>query len=490
MYTAHSDELTFTPWKKEFLNYSLASLKKDLLAGLEVALLTIPQAIAYTLVAGLPVSCGLYAAIFSAIAATFLGSSKYLIVGPVNALAIMMQAGTAEILFSYYRNVSPQEQEVLAFEIMTQIALLSGFFHLLTAFFRLGRFTQFVSHSVIVGYIAGSALAIITNQLFVVTAMPTLQGSHSLFEKLSYFFTHFNLTNLLTFAIGMGSFLSLMVLKKLNPRIPSAACVLLGSALLLFAINISPYAHFGLKVEVIGSTMDRFSIWPILQLPSFNTEIMNHVLSTSFAIALLSLIETTCTVKSIAATAGSSIAINQEILSVGVSNLVSSCTGSLPVSVSNSRSQLNVQLGAKTRLSAICSALLVAGIVGYLGAFVNAIPLPALSALLFITAFSLVDVKQVALCLKSTTADAFVLITTFIACIFLNLDTAFYLGVILSISLYLKKAAMPELVEYAIEDSGELKSLDLPQAYLQKAIRVIKVEGELFLVQRTFFTQL
>ena len=118
--------------------------------------------------------------------------------------------------------------------------------------------------------------------------------------------------------------------------------------------------------------------------------------------------------------------------------------------------------------------------VGYLGTFINWIPLASLAALIFVTAVSVVNPKQLLLCLKSTWHDALVMLITFLACIFFNLDTAFYIGVILSISLYLKKAAMPQLVEYAIADSGELRSLDLPKAYLQKAIRVIKVEGELF----------
>jgi SulP family sulfate permease len=181
-----------------------------------------------------------------------------------------------------------------------------------------------------------------------------------------------------------------------------------------------------------------------------------------------------------AATSGQGISLNQEILSVGAANIVSSCTGSMPVSVSNSRSQLNWQSGAQTRFAAIFNALLVATIVSYLGAFVNLIPLSALSALLLVTAFTLVNSKQLILCVKSTSSDAFVLISTFLACIFFNLDTAFYIGVVLSISLYLKKAAMPQLMEYEIQDNGDLRRLHIAEAYLQKQIRVIKVEGELF----------
>lgn len=478
--TTHTDELTLFPWKGEVRSYTPSTLASDLLAGLEVALLTVPQAMAYALVAGLPTSCGLFAAIFSAIVGWLFSSSRFLIVGPVNAIAILMQAGTADILYSYFREASPLEREAYALEIMTQIALLSGLFHLLISLFKLGRFTQFVSHSVVVGYLAGSALAIITNQLFTFSGIAPLGGVSSLFEKLYYFSTHLNQIDTPTITIGFGSLALLLLLKKLNKRLPSAALMLMGAAVVCVLLSYSPYGSWSQQISLVGSAADPFTILPFLSWPSFDSAIVNHILATAFAVALLSIIETTCTAKSIAATSGYGISINQEILSVGLANLVSSCTGSMPVSVSNSRSQLNFHSGAKTRLSGLFNALFVATIVGYFGTFVNTIPLTSLAALLFVTALTLVNSKQLLLCLKSTSSDAFVLIVTFLACIFLNLDTAFYLGVVLSISLYLKKAAMPQLVEYAIEDTGELRSLDLSKAYLRKTIRVIKVEGELF----------
>lgn len=476
----NAEELSLTPWKEEFLSYNLVSFRRDLLAGLEVALLTVPQAMAYALVAGLPTSCGVYAAIFSAIAAALFGSSRYLIVGPVNAIAILMQAGTADILYSYYRDLPELEKEALALGIMTQIAWLAGILQLSAALFKLGRFTQFVSHSVIIGYLAGSACAIITNQLFSFTGVASLSGVNSLFEKLYYFSSHLDRVDMPTLALGIGSLFFLILLKKISRRIPSAALTLALAGLICFLLSFSPYSTFSEPIALLGSSSDAFSLVPLFSWPSFNPGILNQILSTAFAIALLSVIETTCTSKSIAATSGSGIPINQEILSVGVANLVSSCTGSMPVSVSNSRSLLNLHSGAKTRFSAIFGALFVATIVGYLGSIVNLIPLASMAALLFITAWGLIDRKQLLLCLKSTSSDAFVLITTFLACLFLNLDTAFYIGVILSVSLYLKKAAMPQLAEYAIQDTGELRSLDLSEVFIRKAIRVIKVEGELF----------
>lgn len=475
-----TDDFSVSYLKNDLCSYTLETFKSDLLAGLEVALLTLPQAMAYALVAGLPAFTGLYAAIFSAIIAAFMGSSRYLVVGPVNAIAILVQAGTAEILYSYYRDATPWERDVYALEIMTQIALLAGVFQVIVAIFKLGRMTQFVSHSVVVGYLAGGTIAIIINQLFTFVGMPGLAGVNSLYEKLAHFISHLDTIHLPTIGIGLGSLGLIIGLKKLGKRVPSAALMLIITGGFCFLLTLTPFASYVDQIALIGSTSDPFEVPPFFSWPHFNLSIMNHMVAIAFAIALLSIIETTCAAKSLAAASGQGISINQEILSVGSANIVSSCTGSLPVSVSTSRSQLNLQSGAQTRFSVIFNALFVAGIVGYLGTFVNLIPLSALSALLFVNAVTHVNSKQLLLCIKSTRSDAFVLISTFLACIFFNLDTAFYIGVVLSISLYLKKAAMPQLIEYEIQNNGELRRLHLAEAYLQKLIRVIKVEGELF----------
>lgn len=480
MYRTEADHISLSPLKNDVKRYTSDIFHKDLMSGIEVALLTVPQAMAYSLVANLPISCGLMAAIFSAIIGALMSSSRYLVIGPVNAIAILVQAGTADILYSYYREAAPIEKEVLAIEIMTQIALIAGVLQVLIATFKLGRLTQFVSHSVVTGYLAGGAFAIIVGQLFTFTALPQMEGINSLYEKLIYVASRFHDMDLLTILWGGASVATLLLFKSIPRRLPAAALMIALAIATVYFLKFTPFAFISTHISLVGDNADSFSVLPLFSFPSFNASIMNHMLSVAFAVALLGIIETTCTAKSIAATSLSPISLNQEIFAVGTSNLVSSFTGSIPVSVSQSRSQLNFLSGAETRFSAVMAALIVAFIVIYLEPLVHMTPSVTLAALLFVTAMTLVNSKQLLLCLKSTTSDAFVLITTFLACVFFALDTAFYIGVALSISLYLKRAAVPQLVEYEIDDAGELHSLDLPRAYLQKTIRVIKVEGELF----------
>src|SRR5262249_33875454 len=156
--------------------------KQDLLAALSVALLTIPQALGYALLAGLPLSCGIFAAVFSSFIASSFGSSRHLVVGPSNSIAILVQAATSEVLFAYYRHLTGAERDYMAVQILSQLVFLTAFLQFVAAFFKLGRLIQFVSHSVVVGYIAGTAMAIVINQAFAFLGVERMPGNPSFYE--------------------------------------------------------------------------------------------------------------------------------------------------------------------------------------------------------------------------------------------------------------------------------------------------------------------
>ena len=154
------DDISLFSFKRELSGYSWDTFAQDSAAAFSVALLTVPQAMAYALLAGLPLSAGIFAAVYSSIIAAIFGSSRHLIVGPSNAIAILIQAGTAELLFTYYRGVEGFEKEMLALQILTQLTMLVGIIQVLVAGCKLGRLTQFVSHSVVIAYITGTVLAV------------------------------------------------------------------------------------------------------------------------------------------------------------------------------------------------------------------------------------------------------------------------------------------------------------------------------------------
>jgi SulP family sulfate permease len=488
-----SDEISLTGFKKDFDRYSWSSLRSDLIAGLAVAMLTVPQALAYAFVAGLPVSTGLYAAIFSAIIVALFGSSRHLIVGPSNAIAILIQGGISSVLFTYYRDVSGPEKEELVLQILTQLMLLVGSIQILAAFLKLGRLTHFVSHTVIIGYISGVALALVITQLFPLLGM-TAPANISLYERSIYILTHLSDMNWPTALIGVSCFLFLIGLKRLDRKMPVGAIMLAIVAVLAYFIDYSFNYFEGNQYEfldwtniksltqdiiVVGDTRGNGFI-PQWDWPYFNPGILNNLLPVAFAIALLSVMEASSTAKSIASSSGQHLSTNQEIFALGMGNFFSAFIVAMPVSGSPSRSALNYENGAKTRLAAIFNSLSVCLILFAFGFLIRHIPVAAFAALLIFSAGNIVNFKQLFLCLKATRSDAFVLILTLLACLFLSLDIAFYMGVAMSITLYLKKAAIPQLVEFSVDESGGLHSIDPHQQMEPRKIRFIKVEGELF----------
>lgn len=488
------DDISLICFKKDFERYSWSAFRSDLLAGFAVSMMTLPQCLAYALVAGLPVSTGFYAAIFSAVIVAIFGSSRHLIVGPSNAIAILVQGGIASVLFTYYRDVTGPEREVLVMQIFTQLMLLVGLIQILAAFLKLGRLTHFVSHTVIIGYVSGVALALVITQIVPLLGMTVPQNVSSLYERSAYILTNLKTIHLPTALIGVGCFALLLLIKRIDKKIPAGAIMLI---LVAAGANLFDYLYYYFQgsgyqfidwtfidewtkdIAVIGD-MRGDGFVPSVSWPYFNPGILNNLLPVAFAIALLSVMEATSTTKSIAASSGQHLCINQEIFGLGMGNFFSAFIGAMPLSGSPSRSTISYESGAKTRLAAIFNSLFVYVLIVAFGFLIHQIPVAAFAALLIASAGNIVNFKQLLLCIKATRSDALVLVLTLISCIFLSLDIAFYIGVAISITLYLKKAAVPQLVEFTVDESGVLHSIDHHHKHEPRKIRFIKVEGELF----------
>lgn len=477
------DDISLQPIREDLKALSWQSLRGDMCAALTVALLTVPQVMAYALIAGLPLSCGLFGALFATALGALFGSSRFLVIGPTNALAILIQAGTAEILYTYYRGVTGDERDILAVQILAQLSLLVGIFQIIAAIFRLGRLTQFVSSAVIVGYMTGTAIALVVSQCFIFLGMQIPEGVLSLFQKVTYIVSHTDAIHWPTVWIGIACLIFLIGMKKVNRNIPAAALMLLLSGMTIYAFHWPLYPHADMidpfaegyvtPVQLVGNAGQIFGILPSFVFPHFDPAILNKLVPTAFAIALLSTLETSSVAKSMASKSGESLSINQEIMALGLGNIASGLVGALPAAGSPSRTASNYANGATTRFAALFSAVCVGLTVFVFGYFISFIPLASLAALLLLTSFSLWQPKQFLLCLKATRSDAFVLIATVLACIFFSVDTAFYIGIGLSITFYLNKASTPNLREY--NGAGNQS-----QHGRHDGIRVIDVHGELF----------
>lgn len=465
--------LSFAPFLEELKSYRFSFLYSDILAGLSVSLLAIPQAVAYSLLAGLPVSAGIFSAIFATILASFWGGSRYLISGPSTGIAILLQTSMQEILFTYFPQLPEGEKAALTLTILLHMTCLIGSIQLAFSFFNIAKVLQFISKPVILGYFAGVAVAVIVGQMFACCGVPSPPSDLTTIEKVIFFLTHLQRVDWGQLLIGGASFAFLIFLRK--SKFPQALSMLLCMSLLG---AVFPYFFPG-EIRTLG-TEHLFLSAPSLTWPAVSFYWIDKLIFPAFAIALLGILEVFSVSRAVCGKSGDFVNANQEVLSIGLANcFLSFFRGVLPGSASISRTMFNYSSGAKTRFSGIFAGLGVAFFF-YVGLpLLTYIPMAAIAALLIFSAFYFLDRKQLRFCLKSTREDALVFFLTFLFCFIFTLDTAFFLGIVISIASYLRKAAEPKYVEYAFNQSGHLSLLHLEEKTHRK-VRILGIGGELF----------
>ncbi len=471
--------------------YNSAKFAQDFRAAINVALLALPQGMAYAAIAELPIAYGIACSAVAAIVAPFFSGSRHTILGPTNATAFM--------IFSFFLvpGIASSKEEIIA--LMPLLCLMVGAFCIVGALLRVADLLQFVSRSVLVGYIAGAATLIIANQFKHILGITDLiEGGGTTFVTILLKVLG-NISSLQwqPLILGAGTLLCYLFLQSRFRRIPVFAVTLVLFSFLTWFLGESTDLGFA---DV--ATFESFSFQDLA--PEFGIftqpEILDKIAQLSaiaFAIAFLASLENTVMSKSLASRTGDRPDVNQDMLSVGAANIAAGIFAGMPASGSLTRSALNYESGARTRLASLfCGILCLAGIF-LLAAFplVQFVPRACLAGLVIAVAGSLISPRVIRICLRSTRDDALVLIVSFLAALFAPLHTAIFIGIALSISLFLRKASRPYLVEYEVNDEGDLRELGEKRRRPNPSISIVHVEGDLFFgaaelfrnqIQRTF----
>jgi len=475
-----SEKIRFLPHIGPVSAYSGAKLGADIRAAGNVTLLALPQAIAYAAIAGLDVIYGVVSAAVAAMIAPFFASSRYNVPGPTNATAFM--------LFSFF-SVNPGMQSRIP-ELLPLLVLLIALCSVIGAVLKVADLLQYVSRSVLVGYMAGAAVLIIGNQLKPLLGLGPFVDP----EKTATFFglvweliTSIPHTNWVPLTIGAVTLLIYLAFRKWRKTWPAFSIALvLGSAIFgpLIRFDVGPFAG-----QATFSTFDFAELMPTL--PSLVREgIFNDIsalIGLALAIAFLASLENTLMAKSIASQTGDRLDSNQDMLSIGYANLGSALAGGMPASGSLTRSSLNFQSGAATKAAPVFTGfftLILVVLIAWSGEtglnLIDHIPRAALAVLVIAISFSLFNLRQIRVCLRSTGDDALVIILTFIATLLAPLHVAIFIGVAISITLFLRKASKPHLTEYEFNETGELREREGQRARPIPAISIVHVEGDLF----------
>lgn len=458
------NSLQLFPFPHTIARYRKSDLSGDLRAAINVALLAFPQGMAYALIAGLPIQYGIYGSAVAAIVGPFFTNSRFITLGPTNA--------TAVILLGTFTSLGLAGNEMLA--RVPLLILLIGIFILLGAYFKVANLVQYISRSVTTGYITAAALLIITNQIPRTLGLELERRGSSLIDTLGLIATSMSTIHWPTLAVSIATAAFYILLNRKFKTLPGVAlCLVFISA----ACSFIPGTNSESGVRHLAA-IDATTWAPVL--PLLNLEDLTALTSPALAIALLCVIEGISIGKSLAARTGARLDANQAMYSIGMANVACAFASGMPASGSLTRSSLNNSSGGNTPIASLFCGLLLAISAFALGPLTAHIPQCVLAVLVITIGFSLISKRSIRIVTRATRSDAVVFTGTFASALFLPLDTAIYIGVALSIMLFLKKVARPEMVEYSFNDEGLLAELPLTSQREQPEVSIVHVEGELF----------
>ncbi|MGB4880227.1 MAG: SulP family inorganic anion transporter [Thiolinea sp.] len=404
------------------------SIKADFIAGLTGAVIVLPQGVAFATIAGLPPEYGLYTAMVTPIIAALFGSSWHLISGPTTAISIVVFSAISG-------HADPGSPTFIQFTLT--LTFLAGIFQLAFALARLGVLVNFVSHTVVIGFTAGAAILIATSQMNQVFGVEVPRGESFLFTWLSIFH-QLPQMNVYVFTVAILTLITALVLKVWLKRIPNLLVALVVGSVIAFLLGGE---KVGIKlVQEIPAHL------PPLSSPDFSLATIKTLAPQAFAVALLGLIEAVSISRAIASKSHQRIDGNQEFFGQGLSNIVGSFFSSYAGSGSFTRSGLNYTSGAQTPLSAIFAAVLLGLIILLVAPLTAYLPISAMAGVIMLVAWNLVDFGHIKKIFETSRAETSILLTTFFATLFLELEFAIYLGVLLSLILFLARTSIPDVI--------------------------------------------
>ncbi len=459
----------FTPYKSwigELKNPQV--LKADAMAGLTVALILIPQSMAYAQLAGLPAYIGLYASFLPVMIAALFGSSRQLGTGPVAVVSLMSAAAMQP-----YAGLGVET--IVAYSAL--LALMIGIFQLSLGLLKLGILVDFLSHPVVLGFTNAGALIIATSQV------PKLFG---LKIKADQYEHHYEFliatvkalpdTSLITLVFGAFALSTLLILRKFAPRLPGVLITVVLTTVLSWVID-----YKGLGGSIIGEIPKGL---PSFTLPnvSLDFKTLSSLIMTAMVIGLIGFVEAISIAKAMASQTRQRLSANQELVGQGLANMTSGLFSGYAVSGSFSRSAVNFSSGAMTGFSSVVTGLLVALTLLFLTPLLYYLPQATLAAVIIMAVINLIKIAPIKHAWKVEPHDGVVAVVTFVATLVFapHLDKGILLGVVLSLGLFVYRTMSPRFVEVAKHTDGSMRDAVTHKLQTSNTVAVYRFDGDLY----------
>ena len=463
----------YFPFLNWLTHYKKADFSKDLIAGLTVGIVLIPQGMAYAMIAGLPPVYGLYAALVPLLVYVVLGTSRQLAVGPVAMDSLLVAAGLGTLAIA-----GPQNYIAMAIVL----AFTVGAIQLLLGLLRMGFLVNFLSSPVISGFTSAAALIIIFSQLKHLLGV-AIEKSNKFHQLIANAFAKISETNFYDFTIGIVGILIIVLLKKWNKKIPGVLIAVILGIVGVYFLNLEAYG-----VTLVGSVPSGL---PQFQLPEITLKNLSEIWPIALTLALVGYLEAISIGKALEEKNNKvTIDANQELVALGSANIMGSFFQSFPVTASFSRSAINGEAMAKTQLSSLLSVVVVVATLLFLTPVFYYLPKAILASIIMVSVFGLIDMAYPLRLWKHRKDEFFVLNITFLATLFIGIKEGILIGVLCSLLLMVYRTSMPHFAVIGnIKNSDYYKNINRfgDEVVTRDDLLIVRFDAQLYFGNSNYF---
>ncbi|HEX6386782.1 MAG TPA: sulfate permease [Anaerolineae bacterium] len=441
--------------------FDRSNLRSDVIAGITVAIILLPQAIAFALIAELPPQMGLYTAVVGGVVGALWGSSRHMFTGPANAISLLVLSALLNI-------AQPGTAEFLVAAGM--LAVMAGLFQLFMGLARLGMLVNFVSHSVIVGFASGAGVLIAIGQIRPLLGLEF--SSYNVIETVQGVILNLPNTHLPTAALGLATMILIETLRRAKVKLPVAPVSMALASVVVFLLGLNEQG-----VVVIGQLPT--GLPPLADLPLFNLELIARLSTGALAVGAIGLVQAIAVARSVAAQTGQRLDSNQEFVGQGLANIFTGLFSGYACAGSFSVTAVNYTAGARSPAAAIFAGVFVLLAMLLLAPLAAFLPRTALAGVLILTAYGMVDRREIARIWRGARGDAAIMVVTLLGTIFLQIEFAVLLGILLSLALYIMRTSMPRV--HAVLPDDEFRHFAYqPQKQACPQLGIVEILGDLY----------
>jgi len=450
--------------------YHRSFLRKDLVAGFTIAVMLIPQGMAYAMLAGLPPVYGIYASTIPLLAYAWLGSSRQLSVGPVAMLSLLVAAACSQ-----WAEAGSAEYLRLATLLTLMIGLLQGVLGVL----RAGGLAHFVSHAVISGFTSAAAILIALSQVRHLLGLPAV-SAHSTVPLVMETVANFGAANLPTATIGGSALVVLFVIKRKWPRFPAALPVLALCSALVYLLDLETKG-----VAIVGAVP---SGPPRLASLSFDLATVTSLLPAAVAIVFVGYMESMAVAQWMASKDKYRIDPNREFIALGAANLCAGLFSGYAVSGGFSRSAVNYGAGARTQMASVITSGLVLLVLLLFTPWFYYLPNAVLAAIIIVAVTGLVDAKSAVALFHLKQSDGWTLLVTFLVTLLMDIAQGILAGVLFSLVLFIARSAKPHtaVLGYVEREEVYRDITRYPEAVTHPGIVILRIDASLYFANAGF----